>query len=133
MRPNPLFIHSGQVISGVNRGHKLGFPTANLDCSKVTEESSLKYGVYIVTAEINGKKHQGVVNYGIPLTFYEHKPKIDLHLLKYEGNLYGKILTLKFWEKIREVKQFLNEQELIWQIEKDIQYAKNFFGKNKTL
>lgn len=125
MEMRPLFILKDKVIKGVGRGHKLGFPTANLDFPK--SDKFCEVGVYAVRVKIANKSYLGVANAGIPLTFYEDRARIDVHIFGFDGNLYEKEITIEFWKKIRNIKRFTNEQELIWQIEDDIIEAQKIF------
>jgi len=129
-KTKPLISFTDKVVSGMNRGHKIGYPTANLKYFKNGKE--LETGVYVVTVKFNATLLQGVANVGKALTFFEDTPRVDVHILDFQGDLYGKSLTLNFWKKLREVKQFRNEQELIWQIEEDIEQARKFFEKHSN-
>ena len=128
MKEQPLFTITENIVRGVSRGKKLGFPTANLTYSK---NIPLDFGVYIVSVKYSQKVYYGVANVGIPITFFGDFPRIDVHILDFEEDLYGKKITVYFWKKIREIKKFPNEQKLIWQIEKDIDTAKDFFQQHK--
>ena len=132
MKDKPLFSVSNTVVKGVSRGRKLGFPTANINCPAKKELDCKKFsGVYVVNVQMEGKNLQGVANVGIPLTFEDHTPRVDIYIIDFEGDIYGKFLNVDFIKKLRDVKKFKNEQELIWQIEKDILSAQKYFNKSQ--
>src|SRR3989339_510042 len=118
IKDKPLFVLSNKVIKGISRGRKLGFPTANIDYPKGNVFAS--DGVYIVTIVLEGKEYKGVANIGAPLTFFDNRPRIDIYFFDFSESIYGKLITVSFWKKIREMHRFHSEQELIWQIEDDI-------------
>jgi riboflavin kinase/FMN adenylyltransferase len=55
---------------------------------------------------------------------------LELHVLDYQGNLYGKKILVKFLKKIRDDRHFSGEKELVAQICKDVASARKFFQKN---
>ena len=115
----------GRVISGKRLGKKIGFPTANLNAH---HEAIPPSGVYVVWGIVNEKRFQGVVNIGVCPTVNKRKnkktmPTIEVHLMDFKGNLYGKNLELCFVKKLRNEKQFPSLSSLANQIQKDIQSA----------
>lgn len=102
---------SGKIIKGDQYGRKIGFPTVNLDTKK---DESLKDGVYAGVGILEGKEYRA----GIIL---DPKGRIEAHLIGYEGDAYGKQITLKTNKFLRDFKKFDTEEELIIQIKKDIQ------------
>ncbi len=108
------FILEGNVISGAQLGRTLGFPTANLEYPKEIVE--IPYGAYAVKA---GDK-LGIMNYGIkPTVNQSYEPIIEVHILNFEGNLYGKNLKIEVIERIREEKKFDSTETLKEQLLKD--------------
>ncbi len=111
----------GTVIHGENLGKKIGFPTANLNPH---HESIPPRGVYAVRAVLDAKHYRGVVNIGIrPTVKIKKNPKIaiEVHLIDFSGNLYGKDIELLFVKKLRDEKLFPSVKTLAKQIQKDIQ------------
>ena len=101
---------SGTVVKGAGYGKKLGFPTVNL----ATETKALPpQGVYAGTAELEGKKYRAGIVIG-------PGEKIEAHLIGYEGDAYGKEVTLELNKFLRDFKKFDTEEELIIQIKKDL-------------
>lgn len=104
------YIISGRVIKGEGYGKKLGFPTVNLDSE--TKEFP-PAGVYSGMAVLDEKEYRAGIVIG-------PGDKIEAHLIGYNGDAYGKEVTLLIKKFIREYKKFNTEEELIIQIKKDI-------------
>jgi len=114
---------SGSVVPGRNRGGKLlGFPTANI---QLTDELCPKTGIYAVSVNCLGKRHLGVVNIGYSPTFDDQEFTIEVHILDFKSDLYGKHITIKFIERIRDEIKFSGIAELSNQIAKDVETARN--------
>lgn len=120
----------GQVEHGEGRGHELGFPTANLH---VPEEQVVPaIGVYACYARLpDGVRLPSVVNVGKRPTFGENKPiTTEVHLLDYDGNLYGREVQLELMKYIRPEKKFGSVDELKAQISADCDSARQYFAEN---
>jgi len=117
---------AGNVIRGDGLGHKLGFPTANLDAIGLALPPS---GVYAVQAEVRGKRHRAVLNIGHRPTLQSAAPqlRIEAHLIDFVGELYGQELEVIFVEKLRPEKKFPSLAELRHQIARDILAAQMRF------
>jgi len=119
----------GKVIPGASRGKELGFPTANLE---VDSRVLLPQGVFIAKIQENNHEYQGVANIGIRPTFPGNSiPRAEVHLLSLSKRLYRKKLNLLLLKRIRPEKKFPSPLILQKQIEKDIEYAENFFLKKR--
>ncbi len=105
---------SGIVVKGDGYGHKLGFPTVNLD---IRCPSDIKVGVYAGTAVLDNQKYRAGI---IINPEKEGERKIEAHLIGYDGDAYGKEVTLKPEKFLRDFRKFETESELIAQIEKDL-------------
>lgn len=116
------YVLTGIVESGHRVGRTLGFPTANLRISQ--EKLIPANGVYAVATELGA----GVMNIGRrPTLDNGTNLSIEVHIMNYEGNLYGKELHLSFIERIREEKKFASLDELKAQIQEDIKKASVLF------
>ena len=121
----------GKVIPGAGRGQILGFPTANLEMS---EELYPKTGVYAVEVLWKGKAFPGVANIGFNPTFApkgERKEAVSLevHLLDFDGNLYGEEIWVSFKKRIRDEERFHSPSRLVEQIRNDVRWAREaLFG-----
>jgi len=116
------FVLSGHVVQGDQRGRTLGFPTANLDAE---QELRPARGVYACYALLQQQRLPAVVNIGMRPTFSTEHVTIEAHLLDFQGDLYGKPLTLEFVEYLRAEKSFDSAELLVEQIDKDIECAKD--------
>ncbi|MEJ6583799.1 MAG: bifunctional riboflavin kinase/FAD synthetase [Crocinitomicaceae bacterium] len=121
------FLLEGVVIEGKALGRELGYPTANLNV-----ESEIKLipgnGVYAVNVEVDGVWHLGMMNIGVRPTIDEvDTPTIEVHLFDYNGNLYGKSLTVQLLSRDRDEFKFNSIDELKNQLKKDEQNIRAFF------
>lgn len=118
----PYFL-SGRVKTGDGRGRKLGFPTANLSTAKECLPSG---GVYAGLAELsNGQRKKAAINFGLRPTFSENEWTLEVHLLDFQGDLYGQDIRVFFLEKLRPEMKFSGVEPLREQIQKDIQAVKD--------
>lgn len=101
---------SGQVVTGRGLGRTMDIPTANL---LLPEELVIpKLGVYACNAVVDGKEHLAVTNIGSRPTVGGHQLRAESWLLDFEGDLYGKMLTLSFLKFLRPEKKFSDLEEL---------------------
>jgi riboflavin kinase/FMN adenylyltransferase len=120
---------AGTIVRGDRLGHQIGVPTANLDASGRALPPN---GVYAVHAEILGpdsSSHRGVLNIGVRPTVNDGRPqrRVEVHLLGFQGELYGKEVELTFVEKLRDEKKFPSLDALREQISRDIHEAQARF------
>lgn len=110
---------TGKVVRGEHVGTRLGFPTANLqvnDPHKMIPAS----GVYAVRCQLpTANTLLGMMNIGTRPTFGAHQQTLEVHLLDYEGNLYGQEIQVNFIERLREERPFDSEEALKSQLEID--------------
>ena len=118
------FTYSSKVVYGNQLGAQLGIPTANLWLPKNKLPIS---GVYIVKSFLGNKEFKGIANMGIRPTIGGESPVLEVHLLNFSENIYGKKLTVEFIKKVREEKKFKNLDVLKDQIFKDISTAESYF------
>jgi riboflavin kinase/FMN adenylyltransferase len=112
----------GPVVSGRNRGGKLlGFPTANI---VLQEELCPKAGVYAVTVQCLARQFMGVANIGYSPTFSDNIFTVEVHILDFHNDIYGKHIRVNFVKRIRDEVKFSGVTELSNQIRKDIAYAR---------
>jgi riboflavin kinase / FMN adenylyltransferase len=113
----------GKVIHGEGRGHLLGFPTANLEIWP--EKAVPRSGVYACWTWLGDQRWPAVVNIGVRPTFEAQPviPRLEAHLLGFEGDLYGKNLSLDFVAFIRGEQFFKSPELLQKQVELDKQLA----------
>jgi riboflavin kinase/FMN adenylyltransferase len=116
----------GKVVRGDQLGHKLGFPTANLDVTGLLLPPA---GVYAVHARIGEQNHRAVVNIGTRPTVQPEQPevRVEVHLLDFNSDLYGQELEIIFVEKLRDETRFPSLDALKQQIALDIAHARTLF------
>ena len=102
----------------------MGIPTANIWLPKNKLPIS---GVYIVKVRLEGKDLGGIANMGIRPTVGGQSPVLEVHILNFSEEIYGKSLEVEFLEKVREEKKFDNLDLLKEQINNDISAAKQYF------
>lgn len=113
------YTFTGLVVIGAQRGRVLGFPTANLKLDD-KYKAIPKKGVYIVACSCENELHFGLMNIGYRPTFEElTELVIEVHILNFNKDIYGKELKINFIKRLRDEKKFESKEELIHQIEED--------------
>lgn len=122
----------GTVQHGMGIGRKIGFPTANIE---PMPGKMLPEGIYAALTEIDGKDYPSAASYGRRPTLNTLGGKLILetHILNFNGNLYGKRITVKFCHKLRNEMKFSSQDALIKSIETDKRNAENFFSNTPLL
>lgn len=119
------FEMAGKVVYGDQLGRTLGFPTANLS---ISQPSLPCRGVYAVTVSGAGFHAQkAVTNLGVRPTLDGVRLRCEVHILNYQGQLYGQRLRIRFLEKLRDEQRFDSVQALKVAITADINKAEQFF------
>jgi len=121
------FSLEGKVISGTGRGIKLGFPTANLNINP--EQAIPLDGIYATWAYIDEESYKSMTNIGTSPTFGGSERIVEVHLLDYNGNLYGQNLRIEFFKRLRDEKQFASAEELKKQIADDIREGRAILSR----
>ncbi len=116
----PYRLH-GIVSAGQRRGQKLGFPTANLEQIGTLIPGD---GVYAVRIPYQGQPWPGAANIGPNPTFGENARKVEIHLIDFQGDLYGQLLAVDFIEHLRDTRPFRGVDELVEQLRRDIEQAR---------
>lgn len=112
---------SGKVVHGAKLGRQLGFPTANVH---MRHERPALTGVYAV--KLDGLN--GVANLGVrPTIAGLQKLLLEVHVLDFNGDLYGKHVHIQFLRKIRNEMKFASLDALKAQIAADVEVARDFF------
>jgi riboflavin kinase/FMN adenylyltransferase len=108
----------GTVVPGDSRGRQIGFPTANLTGIDVVLPAS---GVYGGLASAAGKTYQAAIHIGPALTFdREGLPRVEVHLLDYDGDLYDQLLLVDFIMQVRDIARFDSVERLVEQLHQDV-------------
>jgi len=125
---------TARVIGGSRRGRSLGFPTINLDLRSIPED--IKHGIYAGYAtfseEPRAKKpmsqeanepHPAAIHYG-PRLFHDEGLSFEVHIINQEVPGVPKEVTVTMVERLRDVRNFPDEQALEEQIRVDIERAR---------
>ncbi len=115
----------GRVRHGDHRGRLLGFPTANVH---LTPRVLPPFGVYAVRATVRGEVLPGVANLGRRPTFRGLSPRLEVHLLRGGGDVYGQLLSVEFVEFLRPERKFSGPAELSAAIAHDCEAARHRLG-----
>lgn len=107
----------GMVTHGAGRGAKIGFATANLAAIDTLLPG---LGVYAGAAYADGVRWPAAINVGPNPTFGEQALKMEIHLIGFEGQLYGQPLEVDFISRLRDIQPFANVQQLQAQLQRDI-------------
>ena len=118
----------GIVTRGYRRGTEIGYPTANIESEKVIPAT----GVYAIIAELDGKRHQGLINIGYCPTFGNEEITAEVHILDFHGDIYGKEMEVFFVDRIRDELTFENPEKLKEQIQHDITRARVILAPHVT-
>lgn len=118
---------TGQVEHGKKLGRTLGFPTLNV----AWQEGKLvpPRGVYLSNVQVDGQRFHGISNVGVkPTVSKEERVLIESFLFGYDGDAYGKKVTIELLAFRRPERLFGSVSELKACIDRDIEYGKRFFG-----
>jgi len=120
----------GLVERGAERGHKLGFPTANLHPHNRVIP---KNGVYVTGTLIEGQWRRSVTNIGLRPTFGEAtEPSVETYVMNWDGDLYGDVVRVRFLYRLRDERKFASIEELKAQIKRDVNRANSYFERAGT-
>jgi riboflavin kinase/FMN adenylyltransferase len=113
------FSLTGKVVPGRQLGSSLGFPTANLQPDE--RQFYPPEGVFAVAVEVGPQIHRGVLNIGMKPTVAGTSRTLEVHLLDFSGDLYGRELTVFFLERLRSERKFPSLEELRAAIAHDVE------------
>lgn len=122
-RPYTLW---GKVAHGDKRGRTLGFPTANIYLHRQHVAVS---GVFAVRAHgIDAQPYNGVANVGTRPTFDGTRVLLEVNLFDFNRDIYGVDVEIEFCHKLRDEKRYDDFSELVAQIHRDVENAKQWFS-----
>lgn len=121
---------TGKVVGGARRGTGLGFPTANIALDKGV---ALAHGIYAVWVEAAGaqnvgerhlvERHMGAAYLGTRPTFDDGAPLLEVFLLDFDGDLYGREIAVDFVDFVRADRKFDDVDELKAQMRRDCEHV----------
>jgi riboflavin kinase/FMN adenylyltransferase len=117
---------SGEVVVGAERGHELGFPTANLQVR--AERAVPADGVYAVFARLGKERRPAVANVGVRPSFDNGQRTVETHIFDFDQDIYGCDLVVEFVARLRDERKFEDIGELVAQIERDSQAARRILS-----
>lgn len=118
---------SGTVEYGKQLGRTLGFPTMNI--APPPHKSVPRFGVYACNVLIDGAWFHGIGNVGTkPTVSNEKKTLVEVFVFGYQGDAYGKAITVEFCAFERPETKFYTVDELKGQVDQDIQFGIEYFG-----
>lgn len=125
-----LYALSGEVVHGARRGRCIGFPTANIEVphGRVVPAN----GVYATYALLGGERYLSVTNIGVRPSFDHGARSIEAHLLDFERDIYGQRLKIEFVARLRDERRFADVGELIAQIGRDVEMARQILDEGET-
>lgn len=116
----------GVVESGAGRGTGLGFPTANI---RLEREAALGHGIYAVRVLLDGERHDGAAYLGTRPTFDSGAPLLESFLFNFDGDLYGREITVEFVDFIRADAKFKSADALMTQMKADCSRAQEILAR----
>lgn len=109
---------TSEVMTGDQRGREMGFPTANL---KMDYRTLLPNdGIYATWALIDGVRYPSATSIGIRPTFNLTERLVEVHLIDFDQDIYGKQLCVEFVSKLRDQEKFSGMDELIEKMNQDV-------------
>jgi riboflavin kinase/FMN adenylyltransferase len=121
------FFLRGPVLHGDERGRQIGFPTLNIGVS--ADRWLPPNGVYVTLAHVAGRELQACTNIGIRPTFEgDNSRLVETHLLDFDGNLYGQLVTVELLHHLRSEQKFNSIDELTSQIQRDLIATREWFA-----
>jgi riboflavin kinase/FMN adenylyltransferase len=115
----------GTVKSGAGRGEGLGFPTANIDLPKGCH---LLHGIYAAFVHFNGQRYKAAAYYGKRPSFDNDAPVLEVYLFDFDGNLYGREISVEFVDFVRGDMKFSEPQALRDQMDADCRSVLEILG-----
>ncbi len=113
------YVFSGEVVHGRGSGREFGIPTANLAAPE--NRFCVGDGVYGCRVPISGKYYNAAVCIGIPPTFAQAaKQQVEVHVIDFDGDLYGETLEVEFVQFIRPNRVFSGVEELVATLQDNI-------------
>ena len=77
---------------------------------------------------VNDEIWPGAANIGPNPTFGEDARKVEVHLIGFEGDLYGRPLAVDFLDRLRDTRPFASVSELVDQLKRDVHQASRIAG-----
>ncbi len=121
------FVLTGEVVHGQRLGSRLGFPTANLGLPEGLAVP--RFGVYACRCRVDGKVYPAVTNVGTRPTVSGSGITVEPWILDYEGNLYGREITLEFYKFLRPEEKFPDLAALQREIRRNADQTREYLAR----
>lgn len=121
------YTFEGKVTEGLGLGRKLGFPTANL---AVEKGKILPAGIFISQVKIGNKKYPSITYIGRRPTLGSSAKTIEVYILGFDGQLYGRKISVELLSKIRNDKKFSSVKKLAEWIRNDLKITQKYFRRH---
>lgn len=118
------FSTRGIVVHGDARGRTIGFPTANL--APIDRTHLPADGVYVSDVKIGERIYRAMTSLGKNITFGGQDLRLETHVFEFDGDIYGETLEIYWLDKIRDMEKFAGIEDLVLQLQKDKEFAKNW-------
>lgn len=124
---------TGTVVHGNKIGRQLGYPTANLELNNAYKLVPAT-GIYLVKVNYHEQNYDGLLNIGYRPTIEssDGKLSIEVFIINFNKEIYGKELKVYLIERIRGEKKFDNKEDLIAAMDRDLAHAKSSLEKIKV-
>jgi riboflavin kinase/FMN adenylyltransferase len=119
----PFSLH-GPVVRGVERGRVIGFPTANIGVGPGAALPA--FGVYATRTHVGDVAYKSVTNIGRRPTFDNGERTVEVYIMDFEGDIYGKEVRIDVLTRLRGEERFSDPQALADQIRKDVAAAREY-------
>ena len=119
---------SGRVVGGDRIGRTLGFPTANI---RMRHNRPPLFGIFAVRVHgVGAQPLAGAASLGVrPTVHAAAAPALEVHILDFEGDIYGRHLRVEFLHKLRDEQKFSDVETLRRQIARDVEATRLFFAR----
>ena len=116
-----------KIVDGQRLGRRLGFPTINQSFPE--GKLVVKCGVYVTKVTFGKTRRYGITNVGVRPTVDGQHLCAETNIFDFDGDLYGKTVTVEFLKFLRPEKKFSSVDELMAQVHSDIAKAKSIISK----
>jgi len=120
------FAIGGHVVRGQQLGRRLGYPTANLRLGRRVSPVQGIFAVYV--HGIGPASRAGVASLGVRPTVNGTEPLLEAHVFDFDGDLYGRRISVEFIAKLRDEEKFPDLDTLVRQIDRDAMQARQILG-----
>ena len=119
----------GRVVAGDRRGTELGFPTANLSIDK--EIVLPGDGIYATWATVDGVRYPSASSIGVRPTFGLSERLLEVHVMDFDHDIYGKSMCVEFADKLRDQETFASVKALVHQINNDVADSRRVLAQDR--